>query len=261
MSATITAIIPAKNEEHNIARCIESLRWCDKIVVLWMGNDDTKKIAESLGATVVTRNQKNNDDFVAVQENINWAIEKAETDWILRIDADEVVTKALQKEILAILNGNIDKSIAAYRIPRRHYIFGGFLKGGDWAYDKLVRLFRPTCARYDPIVHVHEQFTVNGRIALLSEYIDHYSHPTLDMAIQKINTYTTMEKFQMTDSTKTAYAKMLILPPYIFLRWMIWHHGYRDGLRGIVAATVRSFYDFLLYAKYIEYKMKKDNNP
>ena len=88
--ASITAIIPAHNEEKNIERCIKSVSWCDKVQILWMGDDRTGKMAKSLGAYVIELNKSKESNFLKVQENINWAIDHATTYLILRVDADEV---------------------------------------------------------------------------------------------------------------------------------------------------------------------------
>lgn len=257
MRKTLTALIPAHNEEINIERCVKSVLWCDKVQVICTGTDKTVELARKLGADVVIMNQAEKSDFVSVQKNINWAIDHAATDWILRIDADEVVTDELKKEIEHILSEGKDiekEDPVAYGIPRKQYFWGGFLKGGDWAYDRLVRLFRPSKARYEPIVPVHEQFKVNGKIGYLKNALLHYSHPDLKTAIHKFDIYTSVEIHGLHDSIPQAIFKMIFMPPYIFLRWMIWHHGYRDGLRGIVAGLFRAWYDFMLYSKYISYK-------
>jgi glycosyltransferase involved in cell wall biosynthesis len=258
--STITAVIPARNEEQTIQRCIRSAAWCDKVQVLWMGNDKTGELARELGAEVIEMNSSNIDDFVGVQKNINWAIDNATTDWILRIDADEEITEELKKEIqLLITNHKLPiTNVVAFGIPRNQYFWGGFLKGGDWAYDRLIRLFQPSACRYDPIVSIHEQFKVNGPIGYLQHKLNHYSHPTLDVAVKKFNVYTSAEVHDMKESYGKALWNMFFLPPYIFLRWMIWHHGYKDGLRGVVAGAFRAWYEFMKYAKYIEYKFKNN---
>ncbi|MDO8497158.1 MAG: glycosyltransferase family 2 protein, partial [bacterium] len=224
---TITAVIPARNEEKNIERCIKSLLWCDKIQVLWMGTDETGRLAKSLGAEVIEMKKTEKDNFIEVQKNVNWAIDHCTTDWILRVDADEEVTIQLQQEIKELLGTGV--RVAAYGIPRRQYFAGGFLRGGDWVYDRLVRLFKPKYARYDPIVSVHEQFKVNGEIDYLKNPLNHYSHPTLQDALRKFDVYTTAESKDLHETTLSALMKLIFLPPYIFLRWMIWHKGYKDG--------------------------------
>jgi len=263
MSHTLTAIVPAFNEERNIERCIKSVLWCDKVQILWMGDDQTGKISRSLGAQVIEMNKSPDPNFTLVQKNINWAIDHATTDWMIRVDADEVVTEKLKKEIMSILEnvsrytparrigGLHAKHPIAYGVPRSQYFMGDFLKGGDWAYDRLVRLFQPKYARFDPIVEVHEQFKIDGQIGYLKNPLLHYSHPTLSDAIGKFNVYTTMEAKQLHESYQTAFIKMIFQPAYVFARWMIWHKGYKDGTRGVIAGFLRGFYDFLLYAKYI----------
>ncbi len=246
---TVTAVIPAKNEEKNIERCLNSLKWCNSVYVIFSGTDDTGKIAESMGSKVIHVSSNENDDFIALQKNINKAIDEVDTDWIIRIDADEEVTPELEEEILSV--SSKDSDIVAYGLPRRQYFWGGFLKGGDWAYDRLIRLFKKGYARYEPIVQVHEQFKVNGKIGYLKNSLNHYSHPTLKDASRKFQAYTDVQIHDLKESQISAVFHLITQPPYIFFRWLIWHKGYKDGLRGILAAAYRAWYEFLLYKKYI----------
>jgi len=253
MRQTITAIIPAFNEEKNIERCVKSVLWCDKVMILWMGNDKTGAIAKALGAEVIEMNKNAKPDFISVQKNINWAIDNATTDWIFRIDADEEVTPKLNSEIGFILNSKfiIHNSPVAYGLPRNQFFLGAFLKGGDWYYDRLVRLFRPKFARYDPIVPIHEQFKVTGKIGYLENRLNHYSHPTFNDVIKKFQLYTDAEIPQINNPVWLAFIKMIFLPLYIFCRWFFWHHGYRDGWRGVVAGALRGWYEFLRFWKFL----------
>jgi glycosyltransferase involved in cell wall biosynthesis len=291
---SITAVIPALNEEKNIERCIKSVLWCDKVIVMWMGSDRTGKIAKEMGADVIlltkpsfARASKDKDDFRQVQKNINWAIDHSTTDWMLRIDADEVVTAELKNEIISILKSQIpnpksqinsnlkfknsklienlklkienspQSGVVAFGIPRSQFFCGGFLNGGDWAYDRLIRLFKPKYCRYEPIVAVHEQFKVNGKICYLKNKLLHFSHPTLKDAIDKFQKYTDVEIQDIHISKISAFYKMIFNPIYVFLRWMIWHHGYCDGFKGILAGAMRGWYEFLLYSKFLSKQHKK----
>ena len=278
---TITAVIPAKNEEKNIERCIKSVLWCDKVLVLATGTDKTVQLARSLGAEVVEKNKSDSDDFEEVQRNLNWAIKTCTTDWMLRVDADEVVTDELKNEIISVLKseslkvkgkrtsdletfrpasparlaskragGPLDSPVA-YGIPRQQNFLGTFLKGGDWAYDRLIRLFKPQFCLYDPIVKVHEQFKVNGDVGYSKSALLHYSHPDRKTLLKKFESYTSLEAGQLKETRWSAFLKLIFLPPYVFLRWMIYHHGYRDGLRGVQAGLMRAFYDVLLYSKFL----------
>lgn len=249
---TITAVIPTKNEEKNIERCIKSLLWCDKIIVIVTGTDKTETIAKKLGAQVVKKRELNKkDDFEKVQYNINWAIKNCTTDWMIRVDADEVVTPELAKEIVLILKSKTGNLPVAYGISRKQYFLGTFLKGGDWAYDRLTRLFKPKFCLYNPVVKIHEQIRVNGKIDYLKKSLLHYSHPDLKTLLKKFNSYTTLEAKQLKETKLSAFFKLIFIPPYIFLRWMIYHHGYRDGLRGAQAGLMRAYYGVLLYSKFL----------
>ena len=255
---TITAVIPAKNEEKNIERCVASVKWCNKILVISTGTDKTAEIAKGLGAEVVEKNKSDEDDFEELQRNLNWANETASTDWVLRIDADEVVTAELRDEIKAILNLKfqitnlkLESNIMAYGIPRKQNFLGTFLTGGDWAYDRLTRLFKPQFCKYEPIVKVHEQFQVKGSIGYLTNALLHYSHPDMKTLMKKFESYTSLEAKQLNETKASAFAKLLIVPPYVFLRWMIYHHGYRDGWVGVQAGAMRAYYDILLYSKFL----------
>lgn len=255
---TITAVIPAKNEEMNIERCIKSVQWCDKILVIATGTDKTAEIAQKFGATVVQKNSTDTDDFEELQRNLNWANETATTDWVLRVDADEVVTPELQGEIRAILNLKFEIKnlkfndiVVAYGIPRKQFFLRSFLTGGDWAYDRLTRLYRPQFCTYDPIVKVHEQFKVNGTIEHLRHHLLHYSHPDMQTLMRKFDSYTTLEARELKESKLSALLKLIVVPPYVFTRWMIYHHGYRDGFTGVQAGLMRAYYDVMLYSKFL----------
>ncbi|MFA5770203.1 MAG: glycosyltransferase family 2 protein [Patescibacteria group bacterium] len=252
---TITAVIPTKNEEKNIERCVKSLLWCDKIIVIVTGTDKTDKIAKKLGAhVVIKRESSKKDDFVKVQQNINWTIKNCTTDWMIRVDADEVATPELAKEIRQTIENSklkIENFPVAYGIPRKQYFLGTFLKEGDWAYDRLTRLFRPKFCLYEPIVKIHEQIRVDGEIGYLKNSLLHYSHPNRKTLLKKFNSYTTLEAKQLKITKLSALLRLIFVPPYIFLRWMIYHHGYRDGWIGLVAGIMRAYYEVLLYSKFL----------
>lgn len=267
---TITAVIPAKNEEQNIEKCIKSALWCNKVLVIATGTDKTAEIARSLGAEVVEKNKSDKDDFEELQRNLNWANETATTDWVLRIDADEEVTPELREEVLEILNTKLETlnkqdqtlnpKIVAYGIPRKQNFLGTFLTGGDWAYDRLTRLFKPQLCKYEPIVKVHEQFQVKGKIGYLKNALLHFSHPDRKTLIKKFDSYTSLEALELKETRLGALLKLFIVPPYVFLRWMIYHHGYRDGIVGVRAAAWRAFYDVMLYWKFLNKKTLSIHN-
>ena len=174
---------------------------------------------------------------------------------MLRIDADEEVTPELKDEIISVLTNHYSldtsHSFMAYGLPRKQNFLGIFLTGGDWAYDRLTRLFKPQFCKYDPIVKVHEQFQVNGKIGYLKNALLHYSHPDMKTLMKKFETYTALEAQQLKETKLSAFLKLFFVPLYVFLRWMIYHRGYKDGLVGVRAGAMRAYYDVMLYTKFL----------
>ena len=253
---TITAVIPTYNEEKNIARCLKSVLWCDKIILLSMGSDNTEKIAQEIvkeakksEKLIIKKYKTDRPNFELVQKAINWAIDNCKTDWVLRIDADEEVTTGLIDEIKTKIENVTD--IVAYGIPRNQYFIDGFIYHGDWAYDRLTRLFKPEFCRYDPIVPVHEQFKVKGKIGFTKNKLNHYSHPNLKTVVEKFQLYTSMEASDLKISKPLAIVKLIYRPPYVFLRWYLYRKGFLDGQRGLIAGLMRGWYEFLIYSKYL----------
>lgn len=250
----LTVIIPAGNEEENIERCVQSVIGWSRVVVICSGTDSTAKRAEKLGAHILQKKPTGKGIFIDIQHWINEVSDTTSTDWVMRLDADEVVPPTLKDELLEALDADFD----AYGIPRDQYFWGGFLKGGDWYYDRLVRLWRKGHAQYMNNNAVHEQVTVTGKTGYLNNRLEHYSHPTLSVYIDKINRYTDLETQSIRLTRNDALVKMILMPLYVWVRWFFYHHGYRDGWRGFVAATMRAYYEFLQYAKYTE---RHHSNP
>ena len=141
MRDKITAVIIAKNEEARIMPCLESVKWCDEIVVVDdMSTDDTHQICRRFKATVVAYPSSGNHDM---QRNIG--IDNSSSRWILQLDADERVRPELRNDIKAVLKNN--SGISAYKVGRRNYFLGRFMRFGGW-HEKQVRLFRKDRARY-----------------------------------------------------------------------------------------------------------------
>ena len=131
----ITAIIPTLNEENNIAKAINSVSFANEILIVdSFSSDKTIEIAQSMGARIIQRDYEN----CASQKN--WAIPQAKHEWILLIDADEVVPLKLKNEILDILSKKVDES--AFWIPRLNYYMGQKVRFSGWQGDAVIRLFK-----------------------------------------------------------------------------------------------------------------------
>lgn len=171
MSVPLSVAIITKNEEKNIARCLESVAWAqDRVVVDAHSTDSTVRIAESLGARVFLREW----DGYSAQKS--FAAAQATQQWVLSLDADEIVTPELAAEIERVLKANPEESAFSIRIPL--YFLGRQLgQYGRARHDPgHVRLFRKTDGRFNGRV-LHEAVVVSGSIGMLTSPIFHDSYP------------------------------------------------------------------------------------
>jgi glycosyltransferase involved in cell wall biosynthesis len=188
MSIPLSVAIITKNEEQNIARCLESVAWApDRVVVDAHSTDSTVRIAESLGARVFLREW---DDYSAQK---SFAAAQATQQWVLILDADEIVTPALAAEIKQVLKANPKEAAFSISIPL--YFLGRQL--GQYGRARRdpghVRLFRKRDAHFDGRL-VHEAVVVSGSIGMLTSPIFHDSYPQgVRTYWRKINHYARLE--------------------------------------------------------------------
>jgi glycosyltransferase involved in cell wall biosynthesis len=171
MSIALSVAIITRNEEANIARCLESVAWApDRVVVDAYSADATVQIAESLGARVFLR------EWEGYAAQKSFAAAQATQDWVLSLDADEVVTPELAAEIQRVLQAEPEEAAFIIRIPLN------FLGRQLGHYGRArrdpghVRLFKKRDARFDGRI-VHEAVIVSGRIGMLTSPIFHDSYP------------------------------------------------------------------------------------
>lgn len=241
---TIAAVIITKDEEQNIADCLESVRWADeRIVVDAESRDRTVELAKAALSQVFVR------PWPGYGPQKNFGIDQAGSDWILVVDADERVTDGLRQEIQALLAGGPPADIGGYEIPRRNYFYGKWIQGGGLYPDYQLRLFRKTAGRYDN-VRLHENFVLQGRRERLREPFIHYSMPTVHHHIRKMMRYTTLgadEKLKRV----THISGWTIGTHHIgtVLKTLVTRGGYRDGVHGLVVAMFAGLHTFVKYAK------------
>jgi glycosyltransferase involved in cell wall biosynthesis len=250
---TISAIIITYNEEKNIRDCIESLKWADEIIVVDAESQDrTAKTAEELG--VRTYSQK----WQGYGKQKNYALGKATCDWILSIDADERVTPELAKEIQEEL---VNPSFSGYKIPRKAYFLGKWIRHGGWYPGYVLRLFQAGKARFAE-KEVHEYLELNSKAGYLKNPLLHYTDDTLDHYLDKFCKYTSLASKELYVNGKRASLSDLFLRPILFfLKMYIAKCGFLDGIHGFILATLSSFYVFVKYAKLWEKDQAIDFGP
>ena len=238
----ISATIITFNEERNVSRVIESLRCCDEILVLDSGsNDRTVEIAAKLGARV----EEAGWHGYAAQKNI--AAELATHDWILSIDADESVSEALEAEIWHIKKSG--PSFDGYTMPRLAQYLGRWILHSGWYPDRKVRLFNRKKARWVGDF-VHESVEVIGSVGHLKSNLLHFTCNSLSEHLRSMDGYTTLAAQGIAArEQRVGLPRLLLDPPWTFLRTYIFKLGFLDGMEGLSIAYMAALYNFVKYAK------------
>jgi glycosyltransferase involved in cell wall biosynthesis len=238
----ISAAIITYNEERNIARAMESLRCCDEIVVIDSGSSDrTVEIATKLGAHVIE------SQWGGYARQKNMAAERARYDWILSIDADEALSEALEGEIWQIKKNG--PQFDAYTVPRLAQYLGRWIFHSGWYPDRKVRLYDRRKAHWVG-EFVHESVSVEGRLGHLDSDLLHFTCDSLSEHLKTMDRYTTLAAEQLVEQKKNiGYTKLLLDPPWTFVRTYIIKFGFLDGLEGLTIAYMAGLYNFVKYVK------------
>ena len=238
----ISATIITFNEERNLSRVIESLRCCDEILVLDSGsNDRTAEIATKLGARV----EEASWHGYAAQKNI--ATELATHDWILSIDADESLSEALEAEIWHIKKSG--PQFDGYTMPRMAQYLGRWILHSGWYPDRKIRLFNRQKAKWVGDF-VHESVRVEGSVGHLKSNLLHFTCDSLAEHLRTMDSYTTLAAKEIAAREETvALSRLLLDPPWTFLRTYFLQLGFLDGMEGLTIAYMAAFYNFVKYAK------------
>jgi glycosyltransferase involved in cell wall biosynthesis len=239
----VSATIITFNEAANIRDACESVRWADEIVVVDSGStDQTRDIAAACGARVI---EKDWPGFAAQKQ---FASDQALHDWIFSLDADERVSDELKASIRQLQNLNEANLADGYRIARRSYYQGRWIKGGGWYPDWQLRLFRKSRARWEPR-QIHESVKADpgARVERLSGDILHYSVRDSAHHHRMIGErYAPLAAQQMFDEgRRTSRLKIATAAPAAFVRSFILKGGFRDGLAGLSIASFAAHHAFL----------------
>lgn len=237
----LTVTLITRNEEENLPRALASLGLADEIVVVDSGSTDrTVELARQRGACVVEHPWTN------FAEQKNFAAAQASHDWILNLDADEVLSPELQAEIRAWKPQS--PNAVAYRMPRKAYYLGRWILHSGWYPDYKVRLYRRDRARF--VGSLHESVVADGPLGKFRGELLHYTCNSLNDHIAKVNFFTSLAARELHAHKRRHWLLPLLLqPPFTFLRTYLFRQAFRDGYQGFLIATMAAFYVFLKYAK------------
>ncbi len=239
----LSAVIVTFNEADRIETCIRSLRCCDEVLVVDSHSTDrTRELATALGARVIER------DWPGYRSQKEFGIRAAGHDWVLCLDADEVLTPRLQDEIVRLKAEGFPRH-AGFSMPRSLFYFGMFIRHGLTYPDRHVRLVNRQHGgwRGDEI---HEYMAVTGTVGRLKGDLEHYAYRSLSHQISKLAHYADlMARAQHAKGKRSGAFKILFRPFWRFFSGYVLKMGFLDGWRGLVLSLVEANYVRQKYLK------------
>ncbi|HLG13741.1 MAG TPA: glycosyltransferase family 2 protein [Blastocatellia bacterium] len=235
----ITATVITYNEEHNIAAALESLSWADEIIVVDSESTDrTIEIARRFTDRIFVRAWPG----YSIQKN--FAAAQASNDWIFNLDADERVSPELAKEIVEMKDGP-EPAPTGFRIPRRTFYLGRWIRHSGWYPDRKLRLYRKDAGRFTG-AFVHESVEVKGEVKNLSGELLHYTVRNSSEHHERLDRYTTLAADELRgQGKKGSLIATLLSPVATFIRSYILKLGFLDGVPGLAIAYFAAHYAFL----------------
>ncbi len=250
----ISATIITLNEERHLGQCLESLQnLAEELLIVDSGSTDkTLEIARRFGARIVVRSWTNYSD------QKNFAASQASNDWILSLDADECLSSALRKAILALKTSGT--AAAAFEFPRKALYLGRWIHRSGWYPDYKRRLYLKTKARWEG-EFVHESLAVDGPVDRLQGDLLHYTCESVSEHLRSLDRYTTLAAQELLSHGKRGGPiNSLASAAAAFFRSYCLKQGFRDGMQGFLIACFASYYNFTKYAKLWELEQKKGSD-
>jgi (heptosyl)LPS beta-1,4-glucosyltransferase len=238
----LSVTIITKNEEKNIERCLESVRWADEIIVLDSSSTDrTVEICRQFTDQVFSV------DWHGYGKQKNLCAERASHDWVLNIDSDEEISPEGAEEIRKVLSGEPKHPV--YQFPRKNFFAQHWVRYGGWYPDRISRLYDKTQVSFLE-TQVHEKLVPDKNVGALQNPILHYSFSGMEDYIERQNRYSTLyAREKMSNGFRASWSHLALRPPATFFKNYIIFQGFRDGFLGLFLALSSAFYTFLKYAK------------
>ncbi|MGR9013358.1 MAG: glycosyltransferase family 2 protein [Gammaproteobacteria bacterium] len=247
----LSVIIITKNEAEHISRCLASVSWADEIIVLDSGSvDNTVDICKAYTDKVFMT------DWPGFGMQKQRALEKARGDWILSIDADEVVTSELRVEIEKALR---QEHYKGYEIPRLSSYCGRQMRHGGWWPDYVLRLFRRDYGQFTDSV-VHESIIVQGHVGRLQSPLLHDAFVSLDEVLHKVNSYSTLgAEMLFQRGVRSSLGKAVLKGLWTFIRTYWIKAGILDGRQGLMLSISNAEGAYYKYLKLLELQTRHSN--
>jgi glycosyltransferase involved in cell wall biosynthesis len=237
----ISAVVICRDEADRIAACLESVAWCDEIVVVDSGSrDGTVEIARKHATRVIER------DWPGYVAQKNFALEQATGDSVMCLDAERC-TPALRDAIRTVLAQ--DPPLAGYAMRRHTFHLGRWIDHGGWYPDWKLRLVRRGRARWGG-VDPHDKLIADGPVGRLDADLEHYTYRDFADHLRTVQRFSDVVAEQWAaEGRRFSLIRALLHPPVKFLECWLWKQGFRDGWPGFVIAATSAFYVFAKHVK------------
>ena len=246
MASKISVVINTLNEASSLPRVISSVKGlADEIIVCDMeSSDNTREVAKKLGAKVFTHKKL---DYVEPARN--FAISKAKGEWILILDVDEEIPSGLIKKLKEIIKKPKDDY---YRIPRKNFIFGKWIRHTRFWPDYNIRFFKKGTVSWNEVIHAVPMTQGMGAdIPAKEEYaLIHHHYEDIDQYIERMNRYTKVQSQElMKNGYVFAWQDLITKPLNEFLSRYFAGEGYKDGIHGLTISLLQALSELTLYSK------------
>lgn len=253
---TLSVAIVSHNEEANLGRTLESVKWADEIVVVDSGSTDrTCEIAREHGARVILEPWRG---YVAQKQ---YAIDLCTKDWVLLLDADEEVSAGLAQEIRAAIAD--PGAVTGYRLPRKNLFLGRWIRHGGFYPDPKLRLFRRThgfVTGHDPHDRCELRAEVSQQTRQFTNPLVHYTYPDLSLYINHMNRYSSLgaQLAIARGHRNFSFANIIVRPLLNFIYNYFFRLGFLDGREGLLLHLYHAEYVSWKYAKAWELSRSPD---
>jgi glycosyltransferase involved in cell wall biosynthesis len=243
----LSVVLAIRNESKKIYSCLNAV-YCytdDLVVVDGKSSDNSVSIVQKFGARLI---ETNHETLFHINKQI--ALDAAKHEWVLQLDADEIVTEELMSEVQSSIT---TQSFDGFYIPRKNYFLGEWLRKGGQYPDYVIRLVKKDRAHF-PCKSVHEQIDINGKVGYLNEALLHYSFLSLEEYFIKMDRYTNLEADKLRKVVKNNLFRlfvshMIINPITSFFARIIRHKAILDGWRGILYALLSAMHYPVIFIK------------
>ena len=238
----ISCTVVCQNESATIGYCLESVTWCDEVVVVDGGSrDDTVAKAHRFTDRVLV------NAWPGYRAQKQFALEAAGGDWVLNVDADERVTPELASEVRAVL-ARVAPDVGGFAVPRLVCYLGRWWYRGGWYPRRVLRVMRRSAARWGGI-DPHERAEVTGPVLPLAWPILHYTYADIADHLRSVNKLTEVAAHQDRLHRRVGAGRLVLEPAWRFVRSYLVQRGVLDGFPGLFVSATGAFYVFVRWAK------------